>query len=187
MRPAVLLTGELALSTGFYTTHGPETTRDQVTPWDLNGNLTLNTRSGWTVPVQLVGSSQNNRYSQPYNQVGVSPRYKHWLTLHGGYRNVVFSPLTLAGHTFLGAGVELNPGLLRVGAVVGQFNRAVDAQNTQPDRVATFRRTSYSAKVGVGNERNYLDLILLRVADDVHSLRTDSLTALLPPKILCWA
>lgn len=181
--PPMQLTGELALSTGFYATRGLETPRAQVTPWDLNGNLTFSTRSGWTVPVQLIWSSQNSRYT-PFNQVGVSPRYKRWLTLHGGYRNVVFSPLTLAGHTFLGAGVELNPGLLRVGAVVGQFNRAVDAHYVDPDRVATFRRTGYSAKVGVGNERNYLDLILLRVADDVHSIRTDSLTHTTPAENL---
>ena len=176
INPAVQLTGELALSTGFYATRGLETPRAPVMPWDLNGNLTLSTRSGWTVPVQLVWSSQNNRYGQPYNQLGVSPRYKQWLILHGGYRNVVFSPLTLAGHTFLGVGVELNPGLLRVGAVVGKFNRAINAHHADPDRVVTFRRTGYSAKLGVGNERNYLDLILLRVADDMHSIRTDSLT-----------
>jgi len=128
----------------------------------------------------LVWSSQNNRYRQPYNQVGVSPRYKTWLTLHGGYRNVVFSPLTLAGHTFLGAGAELNPGLLRVGMIVGKFNRAINANYADPDRVATFGRSGYSAKVGVGNQRNYLDLILLRVADDVYSIQADSLSRTTP-------
>lgn len=182
--PAVQLTGELALSTGFYAMRGLEADRAQTMPWGLSGYLSLTTRSGWTIPVRLIWSSQNNQYRQPYNQVGFSPRYKKWLVLHGGYRNVTFSPLTLAGHTFLGAGVELNPGLLRVGAVAGKFNRAINADYADPDRVATFGRTGYSAKLGIGNQQNYLDLILLRVADDIHSIQTDSLTRLAPAENL---
>ncbi len=178
------VTGEVALSTGFYTMQGLETPRAQLTPWGLHGNLTLSTRSGWVIPLRLVWSSQNNRYRQPYNQVGGSARYKSWLTLHGGYRNLVFSPLTLAGHTFLGAGIELNPGLLRLGAVVGKFNRAINADYADPDRVATFRRTGYSVKVGVGNAQNYFDLILLRVADELTSIQTDSLTRTMPAENL---
>ncbi|HEX9956344.1 MAG TPA: hypothetical protein VGA96_03785, partial [Fibrella sp.] len=154
------------------------------TPWSLSGSLTINTRSGWNVPVRLVWSSQNNQYRQPYNQVGASPRYKDWLTLHAGYRNIVFSPLTLAGYTFLGVGLELNPGLLRVGAIVGKFNRAIDASYANPDQVATFLRTGYSIKLGVGNQQNYLDLIVLRVADDLFSIRTDSLTSVKPAENL---
>jgi hypothetical protein len=155
-----------------------------MAPCELNGTITLTTSSGWTLPLCLLWSSQNNRYRQPYNQIGISPRYKNWLTLHAGYRNVMFSPLTLAGHTFLGAGAELNLGLVRVGLVVGKFNRAINADYADPDRVATFRRRGFSAKVGVGNQRSYLDLILLRVADDIHSIQTDSLTQPTPAENL---
>ncbi|HEX9956492.1 MAG TPA: hypothetical protein VGA96_04535, partial [Fibrella sp.] len=144
--PAIQLAGEVTLSTGFYAMTDLEAPRAQPTPWSLSGSLTISTRSGWNVPIRLVWSSQNNQYRQPYNQLGASPRYKDWLTLHAGYRNIVFSPLTLAGYTFLGVGVELNPGLLRVGAIVGKFNRAIDANYADPDRMATFRRTGYSIK-----------------------------------------
>jgi hypothetical protein len=178
--PAAHVTGDISLSTGFYAIRGLGANQSQVMPWGLTGNLTLITRAGWVVPVQGMWSSETNQYGQPYNQVGVSPRFRNWLTLHGGYRNVVFSPLTLAGHTFLGAGIELNPGMLRVGAVMGKFNRAIEANYADPNRVATFRRTGYSAKVGLGNARSYLDLILLRVADDAQSLRSDSLPPIAP-------
>lgn len=178
--PAAHVTGDVSLSTGFYAMRGLGADQSQVMPWGLTGNITLTTRAGWVVPVQGVWSSENNQYGQPYNQVGVSPRFRNWLTLHGGYRNVVFSPLTLAGHTFLGAGIELNPGLFRVAAVMGKFNRAIEANYADPNRVATFRRTGYSAKVGWGNARSYLDLILLRVADDAQSLRSDSLPPVAP-------
>lgn len=178
--PAVRLTGELTLASGFYAVRDGETSRGRMTPRLLTGSLTLITRSGWTVPVQVMGSSQNDRSGQPYNQIGGSPRYQDWLMLHGGYRNVVFSPLTLAGHTFLGAGVELNPGLLRMGFVAGRFNRAIDAHADKPDQMAQFRRLGYSARLGLGNSRNYLDLILLRVADQPYSIRSDSLTRAAP-------
>jgi hypothetical protein len=178
--PSVRLTGELIGSTGFYALRGADQIRPHQNPWGVSGNLMLTSQSGWNIPVTLIWSSVKNRYRQPYNQVGASPRFRDWLVLHGGYRNVVFSPLTLAGHTFLGAGIELNPGLLRVGAVVGKFNRAVNANFADPDRVATFRRSGYSAKVGLGNQRSYLDLILLRVADDVQSIRADTLPQMAP-------
>ncbi|TAE30877.1 MAG: hypothetical protein EAZ91_09355 [Cytophagales bacterium] len=178
--PSVQVTGDVSLSTGFYALRGLEATRPLLNPWGLSGEFSLSSRSGWVVPVQLLWSSETQRFRQPYNQVGASPRFREWLVLHGGYRNVVFSPLTLAGHTFLGGGIELNPGVLRVGAVVGKFNRAVNANFADPDRVATFGRSGYSAKVGLGNQRSYLDLIVLRVADDAQSIRVDSLPQLAP-------
>ena len=119
-------------------------------------------------------SSPSNGYGQAYNAIGVSPRYRNWLTLHGGYRNLEFSPFTLAGHTVLGAGFELNPGLLRVGLLVGRFNKAVAPSATDPDRVAAFGRTGYCARIGVGTDRTYLDVILLNAADDARSIRPDS-------------
>ncbi len=144
------------------------------------GSLILATSSGWIIPLQAVWSSPTSGYGQSYNSIGVSPRYKNWLTLHGGYRNLEFSPFTLAGHTVLGAGVELNSGLLRVGLMAGQFNKAIEPTATDPDRVATFRRMGYCARIGVGNDRTYLDVILLNAADDAQSIRPDTVNYLTP-------
>lgn len=168
--PALKVSGELNLTAGLYAQQGLDMPRGQLTPWGASGRLTLSSKSGFVLPLTFVYNSQNYRYRQPYNQIGASPSYKEWLKLHLGYRNVTFSPLTLAGHTFLGGGVELNPGLLRIGAVYGKFNRAIEANLADPDRVPAFRRTGYSARLGVGNQTNYLDFILLKVADDLLSI-----------------
>lgn len=178
--PSVQVNGEVSVLTGFYALSGLGQRDTRQMPWAMTGYVTLSSRSGWVIPAQLNWSSQRYRYSQPVNQLGVSPRFKNWLTLHGGYRNVIFSPLTLAGHTFLGVGIELNPGLLRVGAVYGKFNRAIDANYADPERVATFRRTGYCAKLGLGNARNYFDVILLNVSDDARSVPSDTLGRLAP-------
>ena len=176
--PRLLVTGELTLATGYAQSSGSGVSERQFAPWTLTGNITLATRSGWVVPVGIVGRSRSDGYGQTTNQIGVSPQYRNWLTLHGGYCSVYFSPLTLAGSPFLGTGVELNRGLLRVGAIYGQFSRAVEANQT--DQVSSFRRTGYGLRAGIGGAQNYLDVILLNVADDPHSIRTNEETGLTP-------
>ncbi|GAB3718530.1 hypothetical protein GCM10027592_61570 [Spirosoma flavus] len=159
---------------------GTEISSNQYSPWYLNGTLILTTRSGWTIPLQGVWSSPLDGYGQAYTSIGISPRYKNWLTLHGGYRNVDFSPFTLSNYTILGAGVELKPGLLRIGLMAGQFTKAIEANETNPDQGAAFRRMGYCAKLGIGTDHTYLDVILLHAADDAHSIRTDSAAWLTP-------
>ena len=173
--PKVQLLGEVIVSKGYYETDGPEGGNGQFSPITANGQITLVSRSGWLVPVSFNWSSEKFLYRQPYNQIGVSPQYRGWLKMHGGYRNVYFSPLTLAGHSFLGGGVELNPGALRIGAVYGKFNKAIEANFADPDRVPSFSRTGYSVKVGLGNQRDYFDVILLKASDDAGSVSTKNI------------
>ena len=179
-QPALTITGDVNLTKSSYAMRGQEGTSVQHLPWYLTGSVILATRSGWVIPLQAVWSSPTSGYGQLYNSIGVSPRYKNWLTLHGGYRNLTFSSFTLGGHTVLGVGAELNSGLLRVGLMAGQFNKAVSATATDPDRVTVFRRMGYCAKVGVGNDRTYLDVILLNAADDARSIRPDTTNYLTP-------
>ncbi len=179
-QPLLLLTGDIELIKSVSSVRSQEGSFVQNTPWYLTGNLTLITRAGWTIPLQGVWTSPTSGYGQVYNAIGVSPRYKNWLTLHGGHRNLEFSPFTLAGYTVLGAGFDLNPGLLRVSLMAGRFNKAVEPNAVDPDRVATFRRMGYCAKVGIGTDRTYLDLILLNAADDANSIGPDSSGYLTP-------
>jgi hypothetical protein len=144
--------GEFTIATGFYRSYGLDEARGQILPYSLNGKLTLVTNNGWTLPITMICNSQHNRFIQPYNQIGATPTYKKWLILHGGYRNVHFSPLTLAGHTFLGGGIELNPGKFRFGAIYGKFNRAIESNYITPDIIPVFERTGFSVKLGVGSQ-----------------------------------
>ena len=127
---------------------------------------------GFQVPVSFIIGKQQSSFAQPFNQFGLSPTYK-WVTLHAGYRNLVFSPYTLAGHTFLGGGVELNPGKWRFAAIYGQFNKATLLDTAQRLYFSNFsyRRTGMAFKVGYGTENNYFDIIALKAKDDPASLR----------------
>ncbi|MEO5681562.1 MAG: hypothetical protein ABIQ88_02915 [Chitinophagaceae bacterium] len=127
---------------------------------------------GFQIPVSFVIGKQQSNFTQPFNQFGLSPSYK-WLTLHAGYRNLVFSPYTLAGHTFLGAGVELNPGKFRFAAIYGQFNKATLLDTAQQLYFSNFayKRTGMAVRVGYGTENNYFDIIGLKAKDDPASLK----------------
>ncbi len=162
------VSGGLNAYAGFYTANGLAG-RNQPTPFGLSGAVTVSLPGGISLPFSAVLGNQGASFRQPFNQFGVSPGYK-WATVHAGYRNVSFSPFTLAGHTFLGGGVELNPGLLRVGAVYGRFNKAVSSTLVDPNVIPSFKRTGYAVKLGYGKANNYVDLVMLRAQDDTASI-----------------
>lgn len=121
---------------------------------------------GWNIPFSFAYSQQDKSFRQPFNQFGVSPRYK-WVTVHGGYRNLNFSPYTLAGHTMLGGGFELNPGKLRVGVMYGRLNRATVIDTTLQALVPfSFSRKGLAAKLGYGTQESHFELSFLTAKDD---------------------
>ncbi|BAV10034.1 hypothetical protein SAMN05421788_1011464 [Filimonas lacunae] len=129
---------------------------------------------GISFPVGIVVSDQQRGFTQPFNQYGASPRYK-WLTVHAGWRSLTFSPYTLGGAVFLGGGVEVNPGKLRLGFIYGRFNKAIEADSSKSSNVFTqipaYKRTGYAAKIGYGTEENHIDFIYLKAKDDSNSVR----------------
>jgi hypothetical protein len=129
---------------------------------------------GIEIPFSVVYSDKQKSYAQSFNMAGISPKYK-WITLHAGYRNVSFSEYTLAGHTFCGAGVELNPGILRFGFVYGRFDRATTMNPVyETDSLPKYARKGYAMKLGLGNSNNFVDLIFQRIRDDSTTLEKDT-------------
>ncbi|MGE8377958.1 MAG: hypothetical protein ACN6PN_06385, partial [Sphingobacterium sp.] len=125
---------------------------------------------GWRIPFSFTLSKKQSSFQQPFNQFGLSPTYK-WITLHAGYRNVTFSPYTLAGHTILGGGVELHPGKLRFGLMYGRLNRATVIDTASMSLVPySFTRKGLAVKLGYGTSANFFDLNLLHAKDDSSSI-----------------
>lgn len=164
----VKISGGLNAYAGFYQASGISP-RNQPAPLGISGAVTLSLPGGISLPFSAVLGNQGSSVRQPFNQFGVSPTYK-WVTLHGGYRNINFSPFTLAGHTFLGGGVELNPGLLRLGLVYGRFNQAISSTIVDPNVLPSYSRAGYALKLGVGKANSYFDVVLLKASDDSTSI-----------------
>lgn len=177
----VKLSGMLAANLSFFDAQGRPANREKFS-WYLTGNPTLEIY-GITLPFSFTVSEQQRSFRQPFNQFGVSPYYR-WAKAHIGYRNVVFSPFTLGGHTIAGGGVELTPGKFRFGIMHGRLLKAVQAiGNTDGTFVASpsFRRKGTAVKIGYGTDNNFVDLILFHGKDDPESIDADTLNAGLTP------
>ncbi|MFN8301762.1 MAG: hypothetical protein U0U46_04675 [Saprospiraceae bacterium] len=163
--------GSIGVGTQFYGVSGIPA-RSVNPMWNLSGSAALRLY-GLDIPFAFTVGRQGARADGPsFGQIGISPRYK-WLTVHGGWRSLQFSSYTLAGHTFLGGGVELRPGKFRFGAVYGRFRKAretgsADANVFYP---TAYRRTGYALKIGVGTDRSFFDLLYFRAKDDAQSLQ----------------
>ncbi|MEP7217416.1 MAG: hypothetical protein ABI876_00790 [Bacteroidota bacterium] len=147
--------------------------------YSLSGSVDLNIYD-LDLPFSFTLSEQDRSLSQPFNQFGVSPHYK-WITAHLGYRNLTFSPYTLAGYQMLGGGIELNPGDFRLGFIAGRLNRAVEEDTTRPSVAPAYQRNGFSGRIGYGSEANHIDLIMLKAADDAGSLQTVPIASDLRP------
>ena len=172
--------GHLSATAIFFDVSGRETYREPFT-WLLQGSPTLYVY-GIAIPVTIVVSEQERDFRQPFNRFGISPEYK-WAKLHLGYQNLHFSKYSLAGHSIVGAGVELNPGKLRFAYMRGQLLRAVQPSPFVEDQdfrvLPSFKRTGEILKVGYGTEDNFVDIIGLKGRDITSSL--DSIPENLTP------
>lgn len=159
--------GNVGLNLIAYQASGIE---NRMNPFGLvfsaNAELSL---YGFSMPFSIRYSDQKTDYTQPFNQFGLSPTYK-WATAHIGYRNVSFSNYTMAGHTFLGGGLELNPGKFRFGFVYGRFKKSNESYEFAIDTLQSFTRKGYSGRIGVGTQRTFVDLVFLKIKDDSTSL-----------------
>lgn len=172
--------GNLSARAIFFNVEGRETYREPFT-WLLQGSPTLFVY-GIAIPVNIMVSEQERDFRQPFNRFGLSPEYK-WAKLHLGYQNLQFSNYSLAGHSMVGAGVELNPGKIRFAYMRGQLLRAVQPSPFIEDQdfrvLPTFKRTGDVMKVGYGTEDNFIDIIALKGRDIASSL--DSIPENLTP------
>ena len=137
----------------------------------ISGNL--NTTIYGVVSLPISFAYTNNKLSStvtyPFNRFSLTPSYK-WVKLHIGYSQMTFSPYTMAGHDFLGGGVELTPDDMpwQFSAFFGRLNKAVprDSINTEP----IYKRMGGGAMGGYKGERWSLLANVSVCKDDASSL-----------------
>lgn len=183
LRKPFQLRGTINLQTEFYSASGLEN-RKKPFSWLISGAPVV-TLLGIDMPFSFLFSNFENRYYQPFNQYGISPRYKS-LTVHAGYRNISFSPYTLAGYRMLGGGAEITPGKFRLGFMYGRLNRSTAIDSAQLANPLAFRlsptytRMAYAARIGIGSDMNYFDISYLKGWDKERSLEQKFRDSLAP-------
>lgn len=185
----VSLSGSIGANTVFYKANGIAPRRDPFY-WVLTANLNVSLFNKISVPFTAVITQQDKNYSngldkfsQPFNQFGISPKYK-WLTVHAGFRTVDFSEYTLSGAMFLGGGIEIKPEKSFVSgtAIFGRFVKAVPKGGVDGIVVSlpAYERWGGGAKIKIGNDLSFAELIFLKIKDNVNSISFDTYLSVTP-------
>ena len=169
-KKAFKFTGDVSANQVFYTANGIDNRRSPYTYY-LMGNLNA-ALYGWNFPFSFSFSDQQTEYQTPpfqtFNRFGVAPYYK-WVKLYAGYSNMVFSPYTFNGYTFLGGGAEITPGIFTFSAFYGRLNKAFE-EDTAKNIETVYKRMAYGFKTGIKKDDLFADFMFFRASDDSSSL-----------------
>jgi hypothetical protein len=168
---------------------GIESRRDPFY-WALNGNFNISVIGKFSCPFSFTITQQDkkftdglDKFSQPFNQFGLSPQYK-WLTIHAGYRTMEFSEYSMSGSLFLGGGIEVKPkdGIISGSAGFGRMLKAIPVGGVDGVAVGlpAFERWGGAAKLKIGTEANFAELLYFRAEDNKNSIPFDTANNILP-------
>ena len=149
----------------------------------LRGNLEV---AGIAFPLHLTYRTGqfSSGFDNPFIRFGISPYYK-WIRLHVGHRSMQFSNYSLNGITFLGAGLELNPGIFRLAAMYGNIqtpNYNLDSLAYYANLIRDYKRKAHGVKIGIGKDRRFWDIYYLKVKDNYGDNQEAAIyKTLLPP------
>lgn len=160
--------GSASVAVGYYNANSFNSTRKPYS-YSIMASPTISLY-GIQIPFNFTFTEGSNQVKNPFAQFGVNPYYK-WVKAYLIWTNMTWSPTTLNGKTFLGAGVEINPSYFRFGAMGGRFNPAVveDLTKLKPP-IPQYKRIGFAFKIGVGKTDNFFDLILLKGKDYANSI-----------------
>lgn len=164
----IKVSGGISTNQVYYDAFGSDSRRDPYS-YFLTGNLNFNIY-GWSVPLSYTYSNQNSSFQQPFNQYSMHPYYK-WVRAHIGYASMTFSPYTLSGHLFYGAGVELTPGdKFKIDIMYGRLSKAVGFDSLVTNNTPAYKRMAYGLKLGYKMKTGLVEGIFLRSRDESESL-----------------
>lgn len=160
--------GAVSVSGGYYKGVGFPNTRRPYT-YSVIAAPTVSIY-GVQIPFNFTFTEGSRSLKNPFAQFGINPYWK-WVKGYFCWTNMHWTPTTLGGKTFLGAGVEINPSLFRFGAFWGRLNPAVreNLLGTEPIQ-PQYKRFGWGFRIGVGNEKNHFDIIWLHAKDRANSI-----------------
>jgi hypothetical protein len=174
------LSGGVNANNVFYHANGIENRRNPNN-YFLSGNLNLSIYD-WSVPISFSYSDQNKSFQQPFNQYGLSPTYK-WITLHGGYRSMMFSNYTVSGHLFLGGGFDITPTeKIKVSGFYGRLQKAVEEDTAKQSNLPAYERNGGGVKFTYGTQKDFISAIIFKAVDNRTSLSSEPVYADVTPQ-----
>ena len=126
---------------------------------------------GYELPFSFTYSNKQFSTTNPnfrFNRTSFNPKYKAW-TGHFGDIATSFSPYTLSGIPFQGAGIEYAPEKWKVEVVAGRIYKPV-AEVVEQATKPTFYRFGMGIKTGYENKGKRLGLAVFYAKDDPNSI-----------------
>lgn len=170
------VSGNVSVTSGASSSYGSNSQRPPFY-WSMRGNLNLQLFGLISAPLSFSYSPQGNAFDypfnrlQPFNQLGISPKYKS-ITLHLGYRNMNLSRYSLSGNSFNGVGVEWSPkqGNWSAAIAYGRFAKAVnDTSLLNRAGVTLYDRWGYGGKVTRKTKGGSIGFVFFRAKDNPAS------------------
>jgi hypothetical protein len=180
IKQPVKVGGGISASTIFY--GGNDGQGRQPFTYFLNGSLNLRLFNQINLPFNFNLTNLGNNFSYPTlpNRLSLHPTYK-WITGHIGDVAMSFSPYTLNGHMFRGAGVDLSPkGPWKLSMMAGRLQQKVAYNPANRLVPAAYARSGYGAKARYEQAGYQVGMSFFRAQDDAQSLEwpPDSLNIL---------
>ncbi len=181
------LGGSVGLNMRSYNAYGGPLRQDPFF-YSVNANASMRIYQ-IDIPFSMILTAKNTTLSRPsisdlkealtnnvkdrrngFARIGISPYYK-WAKLHLGHRAMNFSKYTMSNINFFGAGMELTPGKVRFGAMYGRLTKAepINLSLTTPN-IPIYQRIGWAAKIGYGDDKASVDLVLFGAKDDENSI-----------------
>ncbi len=166
------ISGGLSANSVFYSGNEPYA-RSPFTYY-LTGSVNLNIMNLVNTPFAFNFTNSGSNYTYPTmpNRFSLHPNYK-WITGHFGDVSMNFSPYTLNGHLFTGVGVDVGASAspIKVSAMYGRMQRAVEYGDGNPNAPVAYKRTGYGAKIRYEKTKYQIGTNIFMAKDDVNSLK----------------
>ena len=159
--------GTANLSINTYNVNGIENRREPLR-YTLSLRPVL-TKGSWSIPIELNAYNIGIGSDYKFLRFGIHPTWR-WGKIHLGHTNMRLSSFSISGRTLLGAGVELNPGLLRFAAFAGTTKQATNSFISNAAQTNVYAQQIFTTKIGFGNRAHFLDIIVLKGKDDASSV-----------------
>jgi hypothetical protein len=173
----VVFSGGASANSAFYT--GDGTGNREPHTYYFQGNVSANLFGQVNLPFSFSFTNAGSGYAYPTppNRLDRHPTYK-WITGHIGHVSMNFSPYTLNGHQFTGAGVDVSPdGPWKASVMVGRLQKAVAYDRKNLKILPAYERMGYGSKIGYEKPGYKVEVSTFYANDDHTSLgyKPDSL------------
>jgi hypothetical protein len=181
-KPNFKVTGNVNANMMYYTSNADTQNSREPYTYLLSGSLNISAFS-FSFPLFYSITNQGNNlgYTAPFdfNRLSIMPKYK-WVKAYIGNVSMTFSPYTLSGFPFKGAGLELTPrSPFKITLMGGQLLKAVSEEDAM-EGIPVYQRFGYGAKIGFEQQQYKIGWISFYAKDDVNSLNMTNYKGVTP-------